>query len=260
VVATTFLAVTVLAVGTVVAGAYSRSYQGPSVPADIVPPSVRQAAWPGAGTERVLSHQGAASDGGQLRVVQQGFTRVNESGRSEIWVALILENTSRTAVAVAPEVTVDDLIDTETGDLGVVFPGERAGTVVQLMAGSGTPTLTVQRTLATWVPLAAAARYDGSLRTPAIGAARLTATGVKATPAGTPGQVVFSFSVHNGYTDTVEASAQVIYRDAADAVIGGDGDPYQELYYPPGDSPGSITLPVPASFDPSRAEVYLVVH
>ncbi|MBF9132849.1 hypothetical protein I0C86_28400 [Plantactinospora sp. S1510] len=220
-----------------------------------------------------------ASDGGQLRIVEQGFTQLRESvtqtlspghgpGRPERYMpvraAIIVENTSRDQVAIAPNFIARYLdlagkgvveyaakSDENTLSTDAIFPGARVG-IAAFFNNSDTTvrTMTVRAVDAVWLPLADARRWVSPV----------TATNVRTIRSGSPKATIVAFTARSDYSEPRSAVANAIYRDSAGRIIG-SSDPSggHRQHFPAGTADGSITVTdwLPTNLDDSRTQVFL---
>lgn len=220
-----------------------------------------------------------ADDGGQLRIVEKGFSRFNkvlDEGDKDPIVSygLVVENTSRRMIAVS-SVDIEPLNqrgEKIRGQAGVllppVLPGQRSG------GGFYSSMLGVQTTLkdepiaeirlkvrTQWWPLESSIRdLEGKMMNGKV--APLNASKVRVEPQRKhPTRKMLSFTVQSGYDKPVRGSAMAVLRSSSGAIIGGtsgwSSQPSPSLYSP-GRSTGKIkmrwTLP---GTDHSRTQVYL---
>ncbi|MFC6020408.1 hypothetical protein ACFP2T_30090 [Plantactinospora solaniradicis] len=220
-----------------------------------------------------------ASDGGQLRIVEQGFIQLRESvaqtltpgrgpGRPERYMpvraAIIVENTSRDQVAIAPSFIARYLDPAGKGiveyaaksdenilSTDAIFPGARVGIAVFFNNSDTTVrTMTVRAVDAAWLPPADARRWVSPL----------TATNVRTIRSGSPKATIVAFTARSEYPGPVTAVADAIYRDSAGRIIGSsDAGERHRQHFPAGTADGSITVTdwLPANLDESRTQVFL---
>ncbi|WP_395105432.1 hypothetical protein [Actinomadura sp. SCN-SB] len=231
---------------------------------------------------RVLASPSAsAADGGTVRIVEHGFTRLRDpSGEHRVSWGLIVENTSRTSVVSVP-VTVDildargrQLITKTSGharDRRTAFipPGGRFGLGDDTyVAGGGARRLRFTLGKAEWLK-------PGDPR-----AVRLTASLVKGDLyrvdrdqfylLGAPlraevhrtrrHDLTITFRVESGASEVLEdGKASAVLRDSAGKIVGGThpADTAPWTRFPPGWSIQRIRATgVPPTVDPKRIEIY----
>ncbi len=208
-----------------------------------------------------------ASDGGGLRVVEQGLSTTRDAaGKEMITYGIIVENTSKELLAAATDVrirlidasgaTITDLVaggNEVVRKIAVLFPGQRAGIAADTYVDrSGTMELSVEIGDSTWLP---AGDADSGL-------AKLTTSDVKTKRAISGPAATITFTVYSEYQELLDdPSAQAIFRDSTGKIIGGTGpartNPRDQ--YRPGRSTGQINVKygLPAGADDAQTEVYV---
>jgi hypothetical protein len=215
-----------------------------------------------------------APDGGQLRVVEQGFSLAPGPYHDPMLYGITLQNTSRDRIAFATTVGVHLLDPTgkrlkegSGSDFEVrytvyaVFPGQRVGLGSdQYMAGRHASALDVTVGTSTWVPVDQPLQRD-PLRHTVVRLATVTTSDVSMTRLG-PDRALLTFTAISGYDAEMSAAVMVVYRNAAGRVVGGakTDTPYRCITVPPGRSRPEPLLEirdVPDGIDVARTEVYL---
>jgi hypothetical protein len=213
-------------------------------------------------------HRGlSASDGGTVRVVEQGFTaRTSPTGRPLVSYGFVLENTSKTqaardtvvvvSLADAQGRSITDYIISPKRAIGAILgPGQRTGAGWNSRVDNpGTTKISLRVTRTTWTPAGARQRVNGHDLAPAA----LTADAVRASTG------LVSFTVHSAYPTTLSTVwADVVYRNATGRIVGGTNTRLNGHWltssYPPGTSPGRLADPIgpPPGAALERTAVYL---
>jgi hypothetical protein len=266
---------TLAVVGTMVVVAATRGHHAAT--STEATPSVS----PSVGPTALPAPAATAADGGQLRVVEQGFTQLHKSVTNTltpgygpkkpepyapVYLGIVVENTSRDEVALNPTIRVQYLDGTgkvlpegwsgngAAAGAGAIFPGQRVG----LSAHFGIDATTVGRidvtaVNAAWLRPAEVKRW----------ASRLMATDVALLHTASPKANIVTFKAHSEYPGPVGATPFAVFRDASGKIIGASHiDSLQATSFPPGVADGSITFDglgnswLPANLDPARIEVY----
>jgi len=224
----------------------------------------------------------AAADGGQLRIVESGFSPLTDvAGEPMVTWGLIVENTSQvTAAMVGVSVDILDAggrsLVPETSDyaksrgISRIMPGQRAGIGDAVyVTGPGVASVSFHLGDPQWLPtgmlqipvapLAASqvetSRYMGSGTVP-----YWDENGIRIL-SDDQGLLRITFRVESGYDSILgDPSAQAIFRNAQGAIVGGTapGDTDAWAIFPPGWSNQRIDVRdgPPATADLSRTEVY----
>jgi hypothetical protein len=206
-----------------------------------------------------------APDGGTVRVVEKGLSSMKDrDGKEMVSYGIVVENTSKDAVAVKTSATVRIIdaagkaITDRTAratdvqrEIGVVFPGQRVGIGGDTYVDRpGAATLTIEIGAAMWLP-------PGNRVIPV---AKATAGEVKTEHSG--GSAALTFTVTSEYDDLLDdPSAQAVFRDPSGKIVGGTA-PHRTAasdQYRPGRSPGRIntTYGTPPGTDDSKTEIYI---
>lgn len=228
----------------------------------------------------------AAPDGGQLRVVEQGFTQTGDA----VSVGAVLENTSahpayRTRAQVRlfdakrvwlPEVRFGEV--RRVMEIPVVLPGQRIGVGNDAhpapLHGGGAAVVSafeLELTTTTWLEPGALGPFGavsaGSVRTerpnpaaPSVVSLRYRERSPNCAPLAERGAAaVFRDSAGRVVGGAIEPpGALIVFRDADGAVVGGQARPPES----PPCSPGERELwviplnPAPPAADPARTEVH----
>ena len=247
--------------------------------ADVPGPTAASATPSAAPTAALPPRQAEASDGGVLRIVEQEFNQLHESVEltltpghgpgdpaqyKPVRAAIIVENTSKDQVAIAPTFIARYLdpagrgvveyaakSDENTLTTDAIFPGERVGIAAYFNNSDTTVArLTVRAVDAAWLSPVDARPWVSTI----------TATNVKTIRSGSPKAMIVAFTAHSGYPDMVAAVANAIYRDSSGKIIGSSHiGALDRQYFPSGTADGSITVTdwLPANLDESRTQVYL---
>jgi hypothetical protein len=262
-------------VGTVVVVAATRDHHATTSTA------ATPSASPSAGPTALPAPAATAADGGRLRVVEQGFTQLDESVTrtltpgygpknpepyTPVYLGIVVENTSRDEVAISPTIRVQYLDGTgkvvpegwsgngAAAGAGTIFPGQRIG-LRAMFSIDATPISRIEVTAvnAAWLRPDDAKPWGS----------RLTASDVALVHTASPRANIVTFKAHSEYGRMVSAVPFAIFRDASGKIIGaGSADSLQAKSFPHGVADGSITFDglgeswLPANLDPARIEVY----
>ena len=229
----------------------------------------------------LLAANRAAPDGGEVRIVEQGFTQRYElvaltltpgygPGKPEpympAYTAIILENTSRSYAAMSVAVTIRYLDQAGRGivEYGAktdekvlttiaIGPGERRSVADHLNV-SEVRAVTLTATVAPpgWMTLPDAQRDDN------YQFSRVTASDVTVLRTGSAKVIVVAFNAHSGSDRRLQFRTYVIFRDASGKLLGAIIVPYGEnQVFLSGDTEGSVTITdwFPPTMDERRTEV-----
>jgi hypothetical protein len=273
------LAVALIAVGAVAATTIGviAAQRGPADPPDPASPPTPSGHGP---ADLPLA---AAEDGGELRIVESGFTPITDvAGEPMVTWGLVVENTSRETAA---SVTVNlDILDqhgdslvTEISDyattreISLVMPGQRAGIGdATYVTAPDVAEMSFRLDNPRWLPVAntvfpVAALTAGDIETSREDGRRVLMywdeEGIRPVEA-EHGPLVVQFRVESGYDRILDdPSAQAVFRDRDGTIVGGThpGDTDLWTTIPPGWSIQRIRTGdgPPASADLARTEVYV---
>ncbi len=219
-----------------------------------------------------------AEDGGELRIVESGFSTVTNSNGNPMgtW-GLVVENTSEDTAATQPveldylDSSGESLVDDEpkvNSDITAIPPGGRAGiSDTVYLDRPGLDEVDIELGETEWWPLDAEGFELAELTASEVETLVQPDSGMPEEPPSGQSvdweedQMVVQFRVDSGYTRMLNnPGAFAIFRDGDGEIVGGSSPLDIESYteFPPGWSIQRIDVgdPTPADLAPDQTEVY----